>query len=711
MICSQSIFAALLVTLVVGVQGHQIIYVDTENGTLNSSCWEGGLHQPCGSLELADIGAQRYNSTIAVVWRYGTSHKTSTTVPTTSQALTYPPLTNTDNGTFECGPTDTRCNRPASSDTCRCNELANNQKYIDSSNASCPPWFEPANDTCRYGESVHGIVKCNETQRQSGILDCYCMTYNEETETVVVGACFYNCVNNALKDAVYRPMPKTLEKLNHYMCGDFNRDGQLCGECKTNYSPPVYSYDLKCRMCSGGQYNWIKYVVIAFVPLTVFLFLVLCCRISATSPQLYGFVMFSQIIAIPANARVILAAIIGIHRQDASIAVQILSALYGVWNLDFFRTLIPHMICLKLNMLQVLTLDYSIAFYPLALLIGTYILIELHAHNFRAIVWIWKPFHRCFARFRQQWDIKTSIIDAFATFLLLSNIKLLSVSFDLLTPTLVYNMNNTVVGIFLYYDASVEYFGKKHLPYAILALFVILIFIFFPILLLLLYQLRCFQRCLSCFGVRWHALPIFIDAFQGCYKDGTNGTRDCRYFAGVYLLVRLTLFILGAVTRNATLYVLAILFFIGLAMLLAIIQPYKTEFAAYNVVDLVFVLTMAMWCGALVFFNTAAVKARYLLKASVIVSILLAVLPLLYLVVIFLRWICSRNKVVQKLVQRIKRRACNQTHGTGLEESLPDRLINPCFYQDDGDFSMANSSERFNDQIYSSVNSDETAMT
>ena len=322
----------------------------------------------------------------------------------------------------------------------------------------------------------------------------------------------------------------------------------------------------------------------------------------------------------------------------------------------------------------------------------------------------WKPFHRCFARFRQQWDIKTSIIDAFATFLLLSNIKLLSVSFDLLTPTLVYNMNNTVVGIFLYYDASVEYFGKKHLPYAILALFVILIFIISPILLLL-YPLRCFQRCLSCFGVRWHALPIFIDAFQGCYKDGTNGTRDCRYFAGVYLLVRLTLFILSAFTRNATLYVLAILFFIGLAILLAIIQPYKTEFAAYNVVDLVFVLTMAMWCSALVFFNTAVVKARYLLKVSIIVSILLAVLPLLYLVVIFLRWICSHNKVVQKLVQRIKRRACNQTHGTGLEESLPDRLINPCFYQDDGDFFMANSSERFNDQLYSSVNSDETTMT
>ena len=61
MSCSQCPVAALLVALVVGVRGHQIIYVDAENGTLNSSCWEGGLDQPCGSLELADTGAQRYN--------------------------------------------------------------------------------------------------------------------------------------------------------------------------------------------------------------------------------------------------------------------------------------------------------------------------------------------------------------------------------------------------------------------------------------------------------------------------------------------------------------------------------------------------------------------------------------------------------------------------------------------------------------------------
>ena len=116
MSCSQCAFAALLVTLAVGVQGHQIIYVDTENGTLNSSCWEGGLDQPCGSLELANTGAQRYNSNIAVVLRYGTSCNFSTTAATFPQALSSLPLPITGNG---CGPTDSRCNEPVNIGTNR----------------------------------------------------------------------------------------------------------------------------------------------------------------------------------------------------------------------------------------------------------------------------------------------------------------------------------------------------------------------------------------------------------------------------------------------------------------------------------------------------------------------------------------------------------------------------------------------------------------
>ena len=39
--------------------------------------------------------------------------------------------------------------------------------------------------------------------------------------------------------------------------------------------------------------------------------------------------------------------------------------------------------------------------------------------------------------------------------------------------------------------------------------------------------------------MRSHFLATFTDAFQACYKDSSNGGRDCRFFAS---LVRIIIF-------------------------------------------------------------------------------------------------------------------------------------------------------------------------
>ena len=73
---------------------------------------------------------------------------------------------------------------------------------------------------------------------------------------------------------------------------------------------------------------------------------------------------------------------------------------------------------------------------------------------------------------------------------------------------------------------------------------------------------------------------------------------------------------------------------IGVAMLLAIVQPYKAEFSIYNAVDSVFILTLVMWyvITLAIFISKNSLKVPVIV---VTVSDLLAVLPLLYLVVIF----------------------------------------------------------------------------
>ena len=96
----------------------------------------------------------------------------------------------------------------------------------------------------------------------------------------------------------------------------------------------------------------------------------------------------------------------------------------------------PEEVCLEMSTMHALALDY-LAIYPLILIVITYILIQLRAQNFWPLVWMWKPVQYCFTRcgIRRQWNFKSSIIEAFASFLLLSLGKMLSISFDLLVPT------------------------------------------------------------------------------------------------------------------------------------------------------------------------------------------------------------------------------------------------------------------------------------
>ena len=89
-------------------------------------------------------------------------------------------------------------------------ELQKSATYVPH-DSPCPTWFFPdpsSNGTCRCGDSVHDTVRCNDSTKETFILDCYCMTYNESTGPVV-GACFYNCenptVNPLLKDELYIP--------------------------------------------------------------------------------------------------------------------------------------------------------------------------------------------------------------------------------------------------------------------------------------------------------------------------------------------------------------------------------------------------------------------------------------------------------------------------------------------------------------------------
>jgi len=263
--------------------------------------------------------------------------------------------------------------------------------------------------------------------------------------------------------------------------------------------------------------------------------------------------------------------------------------------------------------------------------------------------------------------------------------RIVNISFDLLVPTRVYRENGSVVGLHLFYDATIEYFGREHLPYAIPALVVLLVFVLLPLLLLLLYPMRCFQQCLSHCGVRWLALHIFMDAFQGCYKDGTNGTRDCRYFPALHLILRIVVLATCAVTLTELFYPLVSAIFIVFAIVNAVIQPYKQEHSIYNVTDTVIVLTLAMLLTLFVGENIATLKVFTYEEAILVPIVLVAVLPLFYISFIVLHWLCFRCEIGQRCVSRIRvwmkrifpKRSVIQPLS---DDFLPDRLLSIAEY-------------------------------
>ena len=170
----------------------------------------------------------------------------------------------------------------------------------------------------------------------------------------------------------------------------------------------------------------------------------------------------------------------------------------------------------------------------------THLFIKLHDNNFKAIVWLWKPFHRHFVHFRRKWDSKASIINAFTTFLLLSFSKILFVSSTLLHSISIYDNYCDTLNCVLYYDPTVECYTLEYTIFSAVAVCVLVIFIICPTILLILYPTRLFRKCVSCCRFRrWYALHLFVESFQGQYKDGTNDTRDFRMVSASFLILRI----------------------------------------------------------------------------------------------------------------------------------------------------------------------------
>ena len=464
----------------------------------------------------------------------------------------------------------------------------------------------------------------------ANLLRCYCLTPTN-TSTVSptnvsysLGRCIEGCfIANQLPNyySIY------FNNSGVSLCYQFNRMGSLCGICRPGYGPAVYSFSLVCVECPDIPL-WKRlflYILIAYGPLTLFLAVIVVFTISTNSTPLQGWIFACQIIACSFYMRVLTRmAEIGHMNQYF---YRVIGSLYGIWNLDFLRAVYkPFCLHQNLNTLQAMSLDFAIAAYPLVVILILYLLVDMYSHNYWLLVIMWRPFHTCCLRFRHKLNIKTSLVDAFGTFFSLSFVKMFCTAVDVLTFSLVWEDTNKM-SYQPYFQGGTLYFQDSHLPLAILSIFLVVTFNFLPLLLLLLYSIPKTQFCI-------HFLPRpvqnilfpFMDNILSCYKDGTNGTLNCRYFAVIYHTSRIIIFSIVMATKNTICYPLTAMVVVITVLLLALIRPYKS--ALFNALDIFFLASVALGLlGSTTFFFAHGVDPRNE-SISIGIIVMSAIVPL-----------------------------------------------------------------------------------
>ena len=494
-------------------------------------------------------------------------------------------------------------------------------------------------------------------------------------------------------------LPNDTLKLNDFFCSNLSRHGFLCGECINGTSSPIYDYDYECVSCTDDDVsrNWLLFILLQIVPVTIFFLIIVMFNISATSGPLNAFVFFSQAVSNPATTSNFLSQLTYVFSGSPLIAKLILIIFiypYGIWNLDCFPVLIlipPFCLFQNMKAVHSFTLNFLVsAVYPLLLIASLFVCVELHARNFRPLVWMWTRFGLCLSKWRRNWDIRNSIIDAFATFLLLSYTKFCFLSFYLLVPMNTYNGSGHVTGpTRLYFDPSVIYGDAEHIPLICLSIFILVFVIILPPILLLLYPLKAFKKFLVKFKLNSNALDQFVKSFQDCYKDGQNGTSDCRYFASVYFGLRIiTFFSMVFAYDLAVQRLIEVIEVYLIIVLFGTVQPYKE--LRYNRLD-VFIFTVLGVVTSFGFYN-AVYTNNYL--AMNIIMMIAVITPLMYFIGLVTHRIYSGLKHCWR---RSRERTATTLRDTDQEdedsdddddmmilelssESLPDRMMHPELY-------------------------------
>lgn len=544
----------------------------------------------------------------------------------------------------------------------------------------CPIGYEinatTNNCECSINDNLVGIVNCKPNNYSIDVFIGYCAgVFNS---TLVISKCPFTA--NYFKPRT-NVSNANESNFNELFCRQYKRTGYLCQYCKQNSTQgiDIFSSTFKCVPCNHSYINWIKGVAAVIGPQTIFFGFVFIFHVGITAPTMTGYIFFSHVVALPLEILMIQSAWKLDDRQrnasDHSYLSYILMSPYRIWSFDY-PEIFKLQVCLHRSMriMHAIAFRYLHALYPTLLLAVALLFIELHARNCKPVVYLWKPLCILCVRFRRKWVVKTSIIDAFATVILLSYSKIVNTSLYLLTKNdVIHTKTGFRTETRLDFDTGVVYLKEQHIIFASVAIVVLLTFGLIPPVLLLCYPYQFFSKILIKLRLdTWHGLHVFMETFHGSFKNRSNDLKERRWFAGVYFIFRIVVFLVFALSEEIVQLHLNLIFtYVTLLLLLVFLRPYKNNYYTYLDASFISILIIV---NCLVVYLTNRVQLTSKLSITTWrMTYALLWLPTLYLIVYLL---FIRPKCIRRFFSSKWRQFRNRTFV--YFANTPEELVSDC---------------------------------
>ena len=404
---------------------------------------------------------------------------------------------------------------------------------------------------------------------------------------------------------------------------DFNRNGTLCGRCKTNFSLALGS--LHCLPCSN---NYIA-LLIPFALAGAFLIAILSIlHLTVASGTLSGLIFYANIIQ--ANHQVFF------PRATANLATHFISWL----NLDLGMET-----CFYdgMDIYAYSWLQFLFPFYIWSIICAI-ILISRYSKTFAKI-------------------LGHNPVAVLATLLLLSYSKILKAIIVPLSWTSLtyYNTTDEYHHKVWLYDGSVGFFQEpKHATLGLFAIITLIVFVL-PYIFLLLCG-HWLQGFSNWWALSWlNKIKPIMDAYYAPYK------KETRYWIGLLLLSRLGLFLTFAINTlgSATINILAVST-VAAALLALQSRIYERRFN--DILESISLLNLCIFSIATFYLkkgdhDDGGKSQLYLSSISVAIAFLSFIVILLYHLILRIRSTNVWNDNCKPFIH-------NQTHGRHLIRNL-----------------------------------------